>query len=84
LEKYPLRQLAGGLPYFTPRSGAAVGGAIRLSTVMVHDRTRPHSAGAYETGYSLAVSIMPKKIYYFYKDHIDATVGGVTCQNPNR
>jgi hypothetical protein len=29
--------LAGGLPYFTPRSGAAVGGAIRLSTVMVRD-----------------------------------------------
>ena len=33
LEKYPLGQLAGVLLYFMHRSGAAVGGAIRLSTV---------------------------------------------------
>ena len=29
--------LAGGLPYIMLRSGAAVGGAIRLSTVTGHD-----------------------------------------------
>ena len=37
LEKYRFWQLAGGLPYFMPRSGAAVDGAIRLPTVTVRD-----------------------------------------------
>ena len=44
LEKYPLGQLAGVLLYFMHRSGAAVGGAIRLSTVTVHDRVHHHRA----------------------------------------
>ena len=40
MEKYPLRQLAGGLPYFKPGFGTAVGEATHPPTVAECDFIR--------------------------------------------